>query len=44
MGEKCMKKFLILGAFLLSGAFFFAPADPAQAKEVPADGNIPLTS
>lgn len=39
-----MKKSVILGAFLLSGAFFFAPADTAQAKEVTAGADIPLTS
>ena len=39
-----MKKSILAGALLMSAALFFAPADTAQAKEIPADGNIPLTA
>lgn len=39
-----MKKLTFAGALLLGAALLFASADMAQAKEVPADGNIPLTS
>ena len=39
-----MKRSVLAGALLMSAALLFAPADTARAKEVPADGNIPLTS
>ena len=39
-----MRKSAISGMLVVAAALFFAPADTAQAKEVPADGNIPLTS
>ena len=41
---KIMKRSILAGALLMSVALLFAPADTVQAKEVPADGNIPLTS
>jgi len=39
-----MRRLIIMGALLLGVALRFAPMDTAQAKEVPPDGNIPLTS
>ena len=39
-----MRRSLFVGALLLSAAFLFVSPDLAQAKEVPPDGNIPLTS
>ena len=39
-----MKKLIFTGALLLGTALLFAPGDVVQAKEIPPDGNIPLTS
>ena len=39
-----MKRSIFAGALLLGAALLFTPTDMAQAKEVPPDGNIPLTS
>ena len=39
-----MRKTTFAGALLLGAALLFTPADMAQAKEAPGDGNIPLTS
>ena len=39
-----MKRSIFMGALLLGAALLFAPMDTAQAKEIPPDGNIPLTS
>ena len=39
-----MRKLTFAGALLFGVALLFAPMDTAQAKEIPPDGNIPLTS
>ena len=39
-----MKKLIFAGALLLGTALLFVPEDVIQAKEIPPDGNIPLTS
>ena len=39
-----MRRSIFAGALLLGAVLLFTPTDMAQAKEVPADGNIPLTS
>ena len=42
--EDSMRRSIFTGALLLGVALLFAPMDTAQAKEIPPDGNIPLTS